>query len=230
MGYAVPPGTIVATQAWSMHRDTSIFPSPDTFLPERWIESSTNAAELFRMSQHMMPFGTGTRICGGQNFALAMMRTVIAAVVRNFDVVAPPETTEKSMEIKDSFVRGRLHATFAVVPLFICILIIIGHLPRCDGVQTQLCSSSKIRALPILRVAVLSMFSVSSPVDHGLLSSVSCLFVCSRFFWITLHLHAFLSLSCLYSAVQSLAFNLFSSSTRNPRSFISTGPITPHVT
>jgi hypothetical protein len=174
MGYAVPPGTIVATQAWSMHRDASVFPSPDTFLPERWIETSMNAAELFRMAQHMMPFGTGTRVCGGQNFALAMMRTVIVAVVRNFDVVAPPETTEKSMEIKDSFVRGSLHVIFTVVLLFICILFVIGHLPRCDGVQTRFYSSSKIRALPILRVAVLSMFSMISPVRHGLLSSISC--------------------------------------------------------
>lgn len=38
MGYALPPGTIVSTQAWSMHRDTSVFPSPDTFLPDRWLE------------------------------------------------------------------------------------------------------------------------------------------------------------------------------------------------
>lgn len=104
MGYAVPPGTIVSTQAWSMHRDATVFPSPDTFLPERWLKTSTNAAELFNMAQHMMPFGTGTRICGGQNFALAMMRIVIAAVVRNLDVVAPPETNERSMEMKDSFV------------------------------------------------------------------------------------------------------------------------------
>jgi cytochrome P450 len=104
MGYAVPPGTIVSTQAWSMHRDASVFPSPDTFLPERWLETPTNVAELFRMSQHMMPFGTGTRVCGGQNFALAMMRVVIAVVVRNLDVVAPPETNERSMEVKDSFV------------------------------------------------------------------------------------------------------------------------------
>ena len=93
-----------------MHRDSSVFPSPDTFLPERWLETSTNAPELFKMAQHMMPFGTGTRVCGGQNFALAMMRAVVATVVRNFDVVAPPQTTERSMEIKDSFVSVRHHA------------------------------------------------------------------------------------------------------------------------
>ena len=93
-----------------MHRDASVFPSPDTFLPERWLDTSTNAADLFKMAQHMMPFGTGARVCGGQNFALGMMRVVVAAVVRNFDVVAPPETNERSMEVKDSFVRTLLSA------------------------------------------------------------------------------------------------------------------------
>ena len=37
MGYAVPAGTVVSTQAWSMHRDANVFPSPETFLPERWL-------------------------------------------------------------------------------------------------------------------------------------------------------------------------------------------------
>jgi predicted RecB family endonuclease len=33
-----------------------------------------------------------------------MMLVVIAVVVQNLDVVAPPETNERSMEVKDSFV------------------------------------------------------------------------------------------------------------------------------
>ncbi|TFK33197.1 cytochrome P450 11B1 [Crucibulum laeve] len=105
MGFALPPGTIVSTQAWSMHRDTSIFTSPETFLPERWLESaSTPRDQLVRMAQHMMPFGTGTRVCGGQYLAQVMLKIVVAAVARNFNVVAPSETNEKSMEVKDSFV------------------------------------------------------------------------------------------------------------------------------
>ncbi|KDR84434.1 hypothetical protein GALMADRAFT_713040 [Galerina marginata CBS 339.88] len=105
MGYALPPGTIVATQAWSMHRDPSVFPSPDTFIPERWLESSsTNSDELSRMAAHMMPFGTGTRVCGGQNLAQMMLKLAVTAFVRNFDISAPQETTEQSMDVKDSFV------------------------------------------------------------------------------------------------------------------------------
>ncbi|KIJ97258.1 hypothetical protein K443DRAFT_681651 [Laccaria amethystina LaAM-08-1] len=104
MGYPLPPGTIVSTQAWSMHRDPSIFPSPDSFQPERWLASSTNESELAIMAQHMMPFGAGSRVCVGQTLAQVIMRIAIAAISRSFDVVAPAETNERSMEVRDSFV------------------------------------------------------------------------------------------------------------------------------
>lgn len=104
MGFALPPGTIVATQGWSMHRDASVFPFPDAFLPERWLDDGKNMEELTKMAQHMMPFGVGARVCGGQNLALIILRVVVSAIVRNFNIVAPAETTEKSMEMRDSFV------------------------------------------------------------------------------------------------------------------------------
>ena len=39
LGFDIPPGTIVGTQAWSMHRDPDVFPSPEAFCPERWLPS-----------------------------------------------------------------------------------------------------------------------------------------------------------------------------------------------
>lgn len=118
MGYALPPGTIVGTQSWSLHRDPAVFPSPETFLPERWLPSyaaskeetaedaEREAARLARMANHMMPFGTGSRICGGLNLAHIIMRVVLVAVLRNFEVEAAPGTDEKSMDMRDSFVRA----------------------------------------------------------------------------------------------------------------------------
>ncbi|KAJ7766378.1 cytochrome P450 [Mycena maculata] len=116
LGYALPPGTIVSTQAWSMHRDPAVFPSSETFLPERWLPSYASSqdgsdeekereeARLARMAAHMIPFGAGSRICGGMNLAHLIMRVVLVAVLRNFDVEAAPGTDEKSMDIRDSFV------------------------------------------------------------------------------------------------------------------------------
>jgi len=105
MGYALPPGTLVGTQAWSAHRNSTVFPSPESFLPERWLETGNNQEQLEAMNRHMMPFGTGSRVCGGQNLAQMVLRIAIAAIATNFDVVSPPETTETSMEMRDSFVR-----------------------------------------------------------------------------------------------------------------------------
>lgn len=112
LGFALPPGTIVGTQAWSLHRDPHVFSSPDDFDPERWVsdpdfQSSphhTDEHSTLKMHQYMMPFGSGTRICGGKNLALMLLKVVAFAIVRNFEIVAPDSTTEGSMEIMDSFV------------------------------------------------------------------------------------------------------------------------------
>jgi cytochrome P450 len=88
----------------SLHRDASIFHSPDTFIPERWLENQGNFEELSRMAQHLVPFGAGSRVCGGQNLAQLMLKITLATIARNFDIEAPAETNEKTMEMRDSFV------------------------------------------------------------------------------------------------------------------------------
>lgn len=148
MGHLLPPNTIVATQAWSMHRDPTIFPSPETFLPDRWLETADNAEQLTLMSQYMMPFGVGTRMCGGQNLAQIMIRVVLTSVVRNFNIVAPPETNEKSMDIRDAFV-GSFSSLFI---LRWWLSIIAGHFPGCSGVQAEVYSTHSIADTDHLRV------------------------------------------------------------------------------
>ena len=58
------------------------------------------------MAQHMIPFGVGTRLCGGQNLVQIMMRIIIAVLVKNFNISAnSDETNDRTMEIRDAFVR-----------------------------------------------------------------------------------------------------------------------------
>ena len=60
-----------------------------------------------------MPFGAGTRVCGGQALAQVVLRIVIAAVVSNFNVSANgAETNEQTMEMRDAFVRRICVAVF----------------------------------------------------------------------------------------------------------------------
>ena len=54
-GYWHDQGTIVSTQAYSMHRDPEIFPNPEKFEPSRW------ASQTKAMKDASMPFGRGPR-------------------------------------------------------------------------------------------------------------------------------------------------------------------------
>jgi len=54
-GFAVPAGTTVATQSWSVHRVESVFPDPSKFNPDRWIEATADeeaAMAVRRLSIH----------------------------------------------------------------------------------------------------------------------------------------------------------------------------------
>ncbi|KAJ7260207.1 cytochrome P450 [Mycena rebaudengoi] len=101
MGYLLPPGTVVATQSWSMHKDPAVFPSPERFNPERWLDDNEPAKSL--RAAHMMPFGLGTRACVGQQLAQASLRIILAVIVRNFTIRAHPTTTAASMTMKQGF-------------------------------------------------------------------------------------------------------------------------------
>lgn len=59
LGYTLPPGTIIGTQAWSMHRREETFPNAYEFNAERWLDKES----IDDMKAHMMPFGHG-RKCG----------------------------------------------------------------------------------------------------------------------------------------------------------------------
>lgn len=60
-GYPIPRGTIVGMSSWMMHRNPKIFPDPDTFLPERWLDPA-NAGKL---EKSFVAFSRGSRQCLG---------------------------------------------------------------------------------------------------------------------------------------------------------------------
>jgi cytochrome P450 len=62
-GYDIPGGSIVSCQAFSMHRlDESLFPNPQQYDPERWMEEK-GLAERNRM---FFSFASGGRGCIGR--------------------------------------------------------------------------------------------------------------------------------------------------------------------
>ncbi|APA05256.1 hypothetical protein sscle_01g000260 [Sclerotinia sclerotiorum 1980 UF-70] len=76
-GYQVPGGVTVSTQSWTIHRDPEIFPEPDSFRPERWLENKSND-----MKAAYHPFGSGTRTCIGIHLARMEIWLALALFLR----------------------------------------------------------------------------------------------------------------------------------------------------
>ena len=64
----IPPGVTVQASAWTLHRNPDVFPDPEEWRPERWIESSPE--QLAEMRRWFWPFSSGPRVCIGRHFVM----------------------------------------------------------------------------------------------------------------------------------------------------------------
>jgi cytochrome P450 family 110 len=74
MGSSLEPGTIVAGCIYLAHRREDVYPNPDEFRPERFLERRYSAFEY-------LPFGGGVRRCIGMAFAQFEMKLVVSRIV-----------------------------------------------------------------------------------------------------------------------------------------------------
>ncbi|TKA63511.1 hypothetical protein B0A55_12702 [Friedmanniomyces simplex] len=80
--FAVPPDVRVQAQAWSLHRNSSVFPDPERWNPGRWLESTPE--QLEEMQRWFWAFGSGGRMCIANNFAMLVMKAIMVAIWREF--------------------------------------------------------------------------------------------------------------------------------------------------
>lgn len=64
----IPPGVRVQSATSTLHRNASIFPEPETWIPERWLDASPE--KLREMRHWFWAFGSGSRMCIGSHFAV----------------------------------------------------------------------------------------------------------------------------------------------------------------
>ncbi|PLB55229.1 putative cytochrome P450 monooxygenase [Aspergillus steynii IBT 23096] len=85
VGYGdIPANTRVNAQAYSLHRNSDVFPAPETWQPKRWLKSSNSASDIEEMKRWFWAFGSGGRMCVGSNLALQEMKFVVAAIYTNY--------------------------------------------------------------------------------------------------------------------------------------------------
>jgi cytochrome P450 len=80
--YDFEAGWTLMPAIYLLHREPSIYPDPDTFRPERFIDDPPE-------THNWIPFGGGVRHCIGSNLSTLIMKTVFATVVQSVDIRAP---------------------------------------------------------------------------------------------------------------------------------------------
>ncbi len=99
-GFTVPRNAQILVNVWAMGRDSSIWPDPNLFLPERFLEKDID----FKGSDfELIPFGAGRRICPGLPLANRMVHLMLASLVHCFNWKLADEMKPEDIDMTETF-------------------------------------------------------------------------------------------------------------------------------
>jgi cytochrome P450 len=78
-GYELPAGVSVTPSIYLVHRNPEVYPEPDRFLPERFLDNPPG-------TYTWIPFGGGVRRCLGAAFAQFEMAVVLRELVKRHEI------------------------------------------------------------------------------------------------------------------------------------------------
>ncbi|KAL3870419.1 hypothetical protein ACJMK2_038487 [Sinanodonta woodiana] len=107
-GYIIPKGSKLITNYWTAHHDPAIWGDPWMFRPDRFLDVN---GELLppehTLRQSLVTFGTGKRVCVGENLAKSRIFLYLTTLIQKFDFRLPKEGTVPSDDPR-TFLPGAL--------------------------------------------------------------------------------------------------------------------------
>ena len=98
--YELPSGTLIALNTYMLHRREDLYPEPDRFRPERFLEQPPGPYTW-------IPFGGGVRACIGAAFALCEMKIVLRTILQQFRLEPAEQEDEEIRRLGVQFSAAR---------------------------------------------------------------------------------------------------------------------------
>jgi len=115
-GYFIPKGSLVFANIWAMLRDPEVFPDPERFDPERYLEKVDKETARQR-DPRVFVFGFGRRRCPGAHLVESSVWLMLATMLATLDIEKPRDKDGKDIELEVKFENSvfRTANHFAVI-------------------------------------------------------------------------------------------------------------------
>lgn len=98
-GYFIPLKSKVIVNVWSMGKDPKYWDQPETFLPERF---GNNSTDYLGNNFEFIPFGAGRRMCPGMNFGIANLMLPLSQLLYHFDWEMPKRMVPEDVDMTEA--------------------------------------------------------------------------------------------------------------------------------
>lgn len=98
-GYDIARGTVVMVSFWAIGRDPDLWDEPETFKPERFLNSSI---DFKGVDFELIPFGAGRRGCPAITYSMASIELLLANLVAKFDWRLPDGVKGEDVDMRES--------------------------------------------------------------------------------------------------------------------------------
>ena len=85
---------------WAVHHDERVWPDPDSFRPERWLDE--NGQYIFQQNG-FLPFSVGRRSCIGESFAKLELHMLTAMLIQRY-ILKPAPGKRINIECVDGLI------------------------------------------------------------------------------------------------------------------------------